>query len=90
MPGGGNWGRVLSIPFASFPQSHSLPCPECGAPVERAEGAAHECESERVLDYRISRIRHEIGRFDAQLAAWLESPQGRFAVWLAERERPRR
>jgi hypothetical protein len=89
MPGGGNGAKVESIPFASFPQSHSLPCPECGAPLERAAAAVHVCESERVLDYRISRIRHEIAQFDAQLAGWLDSPQGRFAVWLAERERTR-
>jgi hypothetical protein len=89
MPGGGDGAIVVGIPFASFPQSHSLPCPECGVHVERTEAASHVCESERVLDYRISRIRHEIAQFDAQLASWLDSPQGRFAVWLAERERAR-
>jgi hypothetical protein len=29
----------------------------------------------------------EIDAFDAELAAWLATPQGRFAAWVAERDR---
>jgi hypothetical protein len=32
-------------------------------------------------------VRHEIAAFDEELAEFLESPAGRFAVWLAERDR---
>lgn len=72
------------IPFAAYPQSRFQPCPRCGASVESARAAAHNCDDERLLAFAIS---GEIGRFDAQLAAWLASPPGRFAEWLAERKR---
>jgi len=35
-------------------------------------------------------LRHEIAGSDAQLASFLDSPVGRFEVWLAERDRRRR
>ena len=72
------------IPFAAFPQSRFQPCPVCGASVEQARAAAHECDEEHQL---AAAINDEIARFEAQLAAWLASPHGRFAVWLAARER---
>ena len=78
---------MIGIPFASYPQSPFRPCPECGVAVELVETAAHACDGERVLDVRVLQLRDEIAEFDSQLAAWLASPQGRFAVWLAERTR---
>jgi hypothetical protein len=33
-------------------------------------------------------VRDEVAAFDEQLSAWLTSARGRFAAWLAERERP--
>jgi hypothetical protein len=45
------------------------------------------CDDERLLAFQNSRLRQEIAQFDAQLDAWLASPEGRFAVWLAERQR---
>jgi hypothetical protein len=45
------------------------------------------CDSERLLDIRLLRLRDEIAQFDAQLADWLTSPQGCFAVWFAARTR---
>ena len=76
--------------FAAFHQPLRLPCPECGASVERALADSHVCEAERVLDFRLVQLRGEIGEFDTQLTAWLASPHGRFAVWLAEHDRRRR
>ena len=73
--------------FGSFPQSRFMPCPECGASVEHSEVGAHVCERERLLDYRLFQLREEIDAFDAQLAAWHASARGRFAAWVAERER---
>jgi hypothetical protein len=64
-----------------------MPCPDCGASVENAELGAHICESERLLDFRLFQLREEIAAFDAQLTAWLASARGRFAAWLAERDR---
>ena len=63
--------------LGSFPQSRFMPCPECGVSVERVEIDLHECDAERLLDFRLFQLRDEIAAFDAQLAAW-----------LAERDRP--
>jgi hypothetical protein len=83
----GVYGSSCSIiVFGSFPQSRFMPCPECGASVERAEADAHMCDSERLLDFRPFQLREEILAFDAQLAAWLASARGRFAAWVAERQ----
>jgi hypothetical protein len=80
--------RALPITvFGSFPQPRFMPCPECGVSVERVEIDLHECDAEGLLDFRLFQLREEIAAFDAQLAAWLASARGRFAAWLAERDR---
>jgi hypothetical protein len=45
------------------------------------------CDAERLLDFRLFQLREEIAAFDAQLAAWIASARGRFAAWVAERDR---
>jgi hypothetical protein len=55
--------------------------------VARGNGDAHVCEDGRRIDYRLVQLRDEVARFDDDLAAWLDSAAGRFAAWLAERER---
>lgn len=82
----------LTVPGATmafaFPSPDHLPCPECGASVPLdGEEQPHICDDERRLDFRLFELRHEIDAFDDQLAAWLESPAGRFEQWLAERRR---
>jgi hypothetical protein len=74
--------------FGSFPQPRFMPCADCGVSVEQAEADAHVCDREQWLDFRLFQLRDEIAGFDAQFAAWLLSARGRFAAWLAERERP--
>jgi hypothetical protein len=64
-----------------------MPCPECGASVARGQADAHTCEAERLLDFRLFQLRDEIAAFDAQLAHWLATARGRFAAWIAERDR---
>lgn len=73
--------------FGAFPQPRHMPCTECGASVELVRAAAHECDDERRLDYRLFQLRDEIARFDEQLVAWLQTAHGRFATWLAQRRR---
>lgn len=73
--------------FGSFPQSRYMPCAECGASLERGAADTHVCDPEKLLDFRLLQLRDEIAAFDEQLAAWLESARGRFAAWLAERDR---
>lgn len=64
-----------------------MPCSECGASVARATRAAHVCDRERLLDHRIFQLSDAIAAFDTQLGAYLDSPHGRFAAYLAARER---
>jgi hypothetical protein len=52
--------------------------------VESARIAEHKCTDERLLAISIGQ---ESVRFEAEFAAWLASPHGRFLVWLAERGR---
>ena len=49
----------------------------------------HRCDPERRLEYRIFQLRDEMAGFDEGLSGYLASPQGRFAQWLAERDRRR-
>jgi hypothetical protein len=55
--------------------------------VAGAAVGAHVCDAERLLDFRLFQLRDEIAGFDAQLSDWLASTKGRFAAWLAERDR---
>lgn len=68
-----------------FP-SRFLPCPECGASLERIAADLHRCDPERLLDYRMFHLRDEVATFESRLAAFLSSPDGKFQRWLAARE----
>jgi hypothetical protein len=72
----------------SFFTSQHMPCADCGASVHASERELHECAPERRLRYRLFQLRGEVGTFDDGLRSYLDSPEGRFAQWLAERERP--
>jgi hypothetical protein len=67
--------------------SRYVSCDECGASVARDEGVGHECDPERLLDYRIFHLRDEVARFELELGAYLASARGRFESWYAERHR---
>jgi hypothetical protein len=70
--------------------SRYISCDDCGASVPRDESGGHECDPERRLDYLIFHRRHEVARFEEELGAYLDSPNGRFESWYAEHERRRR
>jgi hypothetical protein len=44
----------------AFAHSNYMPCAECGASVAAADREAHECEPERLLDYRMFQLRSEV------------------------------
>ena len=71
----------------SFAHSSHMPCPECGASVAAGEQEAHVCDPNRRLDFQLFRLRDDVDAFDEALSSYLESTEGRFAQWLAERER---
>jgi hypothetical protein len=73
--------------MSSFFTSQHMPCAECGASVRVSERERHTCDPERRLEYHLFLLRDELSGFDEGLRGFLESPQGRFAQWLAERDR---
>ena len=71
----------------SFLQSSHMPCTECGASVVVAEQDGHTCDPDRLLEYRMFQLRDEVAGLEDDLRGYLDSAHGRFAQWLAERER---
>jgi len=71
----------------AFPQPHYMPCVECGASVPRDEAERHLCEQERRLDFAVFQLRGEGAELDEQLAAYLDTPRGRFEAWYAAQRR---
>ena len=69
------------------PDGRYTPCLQCGALVELGATDEHVCDAQRIVDFRVFQLRGEIAAFDAQLASWLETARGRFATWIAERDR---
>lgn len=74
---------------SAFAHSHYMPCEECGASLSAAERDGHVCDPERRLEYRLVQLRDEVAGFEDGLRGYLESPQGKFAQWLAEHNRRR-
>lgn len=64
--------------------SRFMPCPECGASVER--GSEHTCDPERLLDYQMFGLREEIETVQSGFAQFLQTPRGSFEQWLAAQE----
>jgi hypothetical protein len=73
--------------MSSFFTSQHMPCAECGASVRSQDRGQHVCDPERRLEFRLFQLRGEVAAFDARLGSYLDSPEGRFAQWLAERQR---
>jgi len=74
--------------MSSFFASRHMPCAECGTSVAAEERDRHACDPERVLEFRLFQLRDGIAGFDGDLRGYLNSPEGRFEQWLAERDRP--
>jgi hypothetical protein len=64
-----------------------MPCAECGASLARDQADEHVCDPERLLDFWLFQLRDEIEGLEDEVAAYLDTPQGRFEVWDAERRR---
>ena len=71
----------------SLPSPRHMPCEHCGASVAREAEAAHECDDDRRLEFRVFALRDEIESFDGEWTAWLRSPHGLFELFYAERTR---
>ena len=68
-----------------------LPCPSCGVSVDRARGRGHRCDLDPIVDECMAALSGEIALLEAQVAAYLATPEGRRERWWAVREvyRPR-
>jgi hypothetical protein len=75
--------------FGSIPQPAYMPCEECGVSLAPSARDSHVCSETRRLDFQMTQLRPEIEAFDERLTVYLESPQGRFEAWYAERARRR-
>jgi hypothetical protein len=64
-----------------------MPCAECGASLARDQADEHVCDPERLLDFWLFQLRDEIEGLEDEVAAYLDTPQGRFEVWDSERRR---
>ena len=51
-----------------------------------ATDAAHQCDPDRLTDYRMFELRGQVADFEPQLRRFLTSPPGRFERWLAARD----
>ncbi|HKX47217.1 MAG TPA: hypothetical protein VJM06_01005 [Gaiellaceae bacterium] len=72
---------------AYFASSRFMPCSDCGASVSVAAHDEHVCDPERKLDFLMFQLREEIASFDEVLREYLGSATGRFAQWIAQRDR---
>ena len=79
-----NAERIVAL---EFPPPAFMPCSECGSSVARGQEDAHRCDPERRLDFAMFQLRAEVDAFDRSLGGYLDSPQGRFEQWDAERRR---
>lgn len=77
----------MGIPF---PQPRYMPCSDCGAAVEQAKKDEHVCNRTRLVDFQMFQLREEVAGVEEELGEYFDTPQGRFELWWAERERRRR
>ncbi len=66
--------------------SRFMPCPDCGASVERTEAETHRCEPERLVEFQMFGLRDDVARLEERVREHLDSTRGRFEVWLAARD----
>lgn len=73
--------------FGYFTDHEYMSCDTCGMPLSRADRQRHVCDREQRARFEGFQLRAEVAALERELAAFLESPAGRFALYYAERER---
>jgi hypothetical protein len=66
--------------------SRYMPCELCGESLDTAVPRVHRCSPERRLDFQMFALRSDVAGVEEEVWAYLESPHGRFDVWLASKE----
>jgi hypothetical protein len=67
-------------------RSRFMPCPDCGASVDRSGLAGHECSPKRRADYQMFGLRGEVAELEAGVRRYLETASGKFDCWLAAQQ----
>jgi hypothetical protein len=66
--------------------SRFMPCDECGDSVDSSSQVVHQCDPDRLAEFRMFEMRQQVADFEAQLHSFLDSPRGRFEIWSAARD----
>ena len=62
-------------------------CRSCGSELPARRPAVHACDWWRWLDHQVAQRKDELDSFERELGSYLETPDGRFDLWCAERDR---
>ena len=66
-------------------RSRYMPCDTCGASVDRTAARAHQCSTERRMDFEMFGLRAEVAQLESGVRRYLATAAGRFETWLAAR-----
>ncbi len=64
-----------------------LPCRECGALLSSEQRSRHVCSPQDSVVHQVTKARVQLAVFENEIAEFLETPEGKFALFLAERQR---
>ena len=78
------WTRTV---FGFLADSRYWPCPNCGASLAGEHPEDHSCDPARRVEFQMFRMRGQLAALEQQVAEYLRSPEGRFELWYAERQR---
>ncbi len=67
-------------------ESRFMPCPECGASLDRSLEPDHACSTERRVDFQMFALRDEVAQLESGVHHYLGTTLGRFEVWQAARQ----
>lgn len=62
-----------------------LPCKECGKFLSSEQRARHACSPDDTVVHQVTRARVQLTILEDELARFLQTPHGRFALFLAKR-----
>lgn len=63
-----------------------LPCSECGSLLSSEQRSRHACDPDESAAHQIVKARVQLTVFEDEVARFLETSAGKFAVFLAQRK----
>jgi hypothetical protein len=64
-----------------------LPCSECGVRLSSEQRSRHACSPDAAIVHQVTKARVQLTIFEDEVDQFLETPKGKFALFLAERQR---